>query len=284
MYTNAASTIKDSAQTLLWDASTSLFRDNETTTLHPQDGNVWAVLANVTTSPAQNAAISSALSTRWTPYGPPAIEAADAISPFISGFEIQAHFRAGRADRALDLIRFMWADFMLDDPRMTNSTFIEGYASDGALHYAPYKNDPRISHAHGWATGPTSALTFYVAGITVIDGGGSQWLMAPNPGDLTSVEAGFSTTLGSLSASLAATNGVLTSYNFSTPLGTSGALSVPYPSCAGTMTVREVEGRCLTQTIDIATSTRNMTAADRIELDGLAGGDYAVSFACGTYF
>jgi hypothetical protein len=32
---------------------------------------------------------------------------------------------------------------MLDDPRMTNSTFIEGYSSDGSLHYAPYKNDPR---------------------------------------------------------------------------------------------------------------------------------------------
>ena len=47
---------------------------------------------------------------------------------------------------------------MLDDPRMTNSTFVEGYSATGELHYA-YTNDPRISHAHGWATGPTSSLT-----------------------------------------------------------------------------------------------------------------------------
>ena len=32
----------------------------------------------------------------------------------------------------------------------------------GELHYAPYSNDPRISHAHGWATGPTSSLTVSV--------------------------------------------------------------------------------------------------------------------------
>jgi hypothetical protein len=38
---------------------------------------------------------------------------------------------------------------MLDDPRMTNSTFIEGYASTGELHYVPYKDDPTISFSHG---------------------------------------------------------------------------------------------------------------------------------------
>lgn len=44
---------------------------------------------------------------------------------------------------ALDLMRIEWGNYMLDDPRMTNSTFIEGYSADGSLHYSPYSNDPR---------------------------------------------------------------------------------------------------------------------------------------------
>lgn len=35
-----------------------------------------------------------------------------------------------------------------DDPRMTNSSFIEGYSTNGSLSYAPYSNDARISYAH----------------------------------------------------------------------------------------------------------------------------------------
>jgi hypothetical protein len=102
---------------------------------------------------------------------------------------------ADQPQRALDLMRLQWG-FMLDDPRMTQSTFIEGYSTDGSLHYAPYRNDPRISHAHGWATGPTAALTFYAAGIQLVGAGGERWVVAPQAGDLRSVEAGFRTELG----------------------------------------------------------------------------------------
>ncbi|EIN13196.1 Six-hairpin glycosidase [Punctularia strigosozonata HHB-11173 SS5] len=141
-----ASTLKSSANTLLWDDSAGMYRDNETTTLHPQDGNAWAVVANLTLSATQSRSISSNLAARWTPYGAPAPEAADAISPFISGFELQAHVLAGNVSAALDLMRLQWG-FMLDDPRMTNSTFIEGYSTTGALLYAPYRLDAHISRA-----------------------------------------------------------------------------------------------------------------------------------------
>ena len=157
-WTASAAGIKSAANDLLWDASASLYRDNETTTLRPQDGNAWAIRSNLTLSSAQSQAVSQALSDRWGPYGAPAPEAGATVSPFISGFELEAHYEAGAPDKALELVRFMWADFMLDDPRMTKSTFIEGYSTNGELHYAPYTNDPRVSHAHGWATGSTSTL------------------------------------------------------------------------------------------------------------------------------
>ncbi|EIN09766.1 hypothetical protein PUNSTDRAFT_133534 [Punctularia strigosozonata HHB-11173 SS5] len=134
-WTQTASTLKSSANTLLWDDSAGMYRDNETTTLHPQDGNAWAVVAHLTLSAIQSRSISSDLAMRWTAYGTPTAEAADAISPFISGFELQAHVFAGK-----------WG-FMLDDPRMMNSTFIQGYSATGALLYAPYSLDARISRA-----------------------------------------------------------------------------------------------------------------------------------------
>jgi hypothetical protein len=150
------------------------------------------------------------------------------ISPFIGSFELEAHFVASAPQDALDLIRLQWG-FMLNDPRMTNSSFIEGYSADGSLHYAPYTNDPRVSHAHGWSTGPTSLLSFYVAGIHLTSAIGRTWKIAPLMGDLSSVDAGFETPLGEFSNTVQAggKNGIVTGMRFSTPKGTVGSVSLP---------------------------------------------------------
>jgi hypothetical protein len=108
---------------------------------------------------------------------------------------------------------------------MTNSTFIEGFSADGSLHYAPYTNDPRVSHSHGWSTGPTSLMTFYVAGIHLTSSMGETWMISPTMGDLTTAEAGFVTPLGNFASSVAATNGVVSELNFSTPTGTTVSYS-----------------------------------------------------------
>ncbi|KAI7092657.1 hypothetical protein KC316_g21912, partial [Hortaea werneckii] len=136
-WTEAAAGIKSAANSLLWNETAGLYHDNETTTLMPQDGNCWAVVANLTDSDEKNMAISRGLSARWGPYGAPAVEAKDAVSPFISGFELEAHLEAGNVSAALALMRLEWG-YMLDYKYMTNSTFIEGYSFDGSLHYAPY--------------------------------------------------------------------------------------------------------------------------------------------------
>jgi hypothetical protein len=271
---STASTIKSAANRLLWNSSTGLYHDNETTTLSPQDGNVWAVVSNLTDSPEKVSSISNALVQRWTPYGAPAPEADDAISPFISGFELQAHLLANNASAALNLMRLQWG-FMLDDPRMTNSTFIEGYASSGELHYAPYTNDPRVSFTHGWATGPTSTLTFLVAGIQLTSAGGQTWKIAPALGDLVNVEAGFSTSLGWFEAkTVVAENGDL-SIDFETPKGTTGSISIEKPARNGQLTLHARQGSSADVVVDvIAEQDRNGT----VEITGVAGGSYEVRF------
>lgn len=143
------------------------------------------------------------------------------MSPFIGYFEAVAHYLANDASAAHALLCTQWG-FMLDDPRMTNSTFIEGYSADGSLAYAPYANDARVSHAHGWSAGPTSLLMFYTAGLRIASAGGRTWVVAPRLGGLGSVEAGYVAPAGSFAVWVVAEGGddVVTGLKFSTPVGT----------------------------------------------------------------
>jgi hypothetical protein len=273
-WTATAARLKSAANALLWDAPAGMYRDNETTTLHPQDGNSWAIVANLTQNTTQTQLISTALAARWTPFGAPAPEAADAISPFISSFELQAHFAARNATAALALMRTQWG-FMLDDPRMTNSTFIEGYSASGALHYAPYRNDARISHAHGWATGPTSSLTLHVAGLQVLSAGGKTWVVAPVLGDLRWAHAGFRTAVGAFEAETRVREGGAWTLAFETPRGTVGGVRFPVAGCRGTVTMAPEggEGEMIVVAVE---------AGERApEVEGVAGGKWKAQLVCG---
>ncbi|KAH9890934.1 alpha-L-rhamnosidase domain protein [Cubamyces lactineus] len=263
-YAQLASGIQSAAIPLLWQPSVGLFRDNETTTLAPQDGNAWAIKSGLVTNTSQIAAISQALQSRWGPYGAPAPEAADAVSPFISGFELEAHFMANRTAAALALVRHMWGDFMLDDPRMTNSTFVEGYSVTGALHYAPYSNDARISHAHGWATGPTSSLTTFVGGIQLLSDAGATWTIAPQPGDLTDVDTGFSTSKGTFSSNWS-NRGDTFRLSISAPKGTKGTIGIPLPGKHNGALLKQGKGQAKVVHGD---------SSGKYWIDGLSGGDY----------
>jgi hypothetical protein len=110
---------------------------------------------------------------------------------------------------------------------MTQSSFIEGYSTDGSLHYAPYKNDARISHAHGWATGPTSALSMYAAGIQLTGPAGVEWRIAPQPGNLTTVDAGLSTSQGQFAIKFERKNGSYEGLSFQIPPSTRGDVVLP---------------------------------------------------------
>jgi hypothetical protein len=268
-----AETIKASANALLWDQEAGMYKDNETTTLHPQDGNAWAIVSNLTLNATQSTSISSALTRRWTPYGAPAPEAADAISPFISGFELQAHFLAANASAALALMRLQWG-FMLDDPRMTNSTFIEGYSTTGELHYAPYVNDARISHAHGWATGPTASLTAYVAGLQLVSAGGEKWRVAPELGDLRHVDAGFSTSMGVFKAKTEVGEKSV-GMEFEAPVGTSGEVRVPVLGCKGRVVMSEEEGRCGDVVVEVEAGDVGGVTVTEVQ-----GGKWKVELTC----
>jgi hypothetical protein len=170
-------------------------------------------------------------------------------------------------------MRLQWG-FMLDDPRMTNSTFIEGYSTTGELHYAPYVNDARISHAHGWATGPTASLTAYVAGLQLVSAGGEKWRVAPELGDLRHVDAGFSTSLGVFKARTEVGEKSV-GMEFEAPVGTSGEVRVQVLRCKGRVVMSEEEGRCGDIVVEVeAGDVGGVTVAE------VQGGKWKVEFTC----
>ncbi|KAJ6623288.1 Six-hairpin glycosidase [Mycena sp. CBHHK59/15] len=232
-WTQNATTLKQNFNEAFWVESLGMYRDNVTTTLCPQDANSFAVLFNITSSTEQAASVSAGLEKNWNEFGPVAPELPDTISPFISGFELQAHFEAGNASRAMDLLHREWG-YMLYTNLSVESTLLEGFTANGSLWYRSYRGynyDPAYtSHAHGWSSGPTSALTIYVLGLSVTAPQGAEWLLSPHLAGLPSAEGGFETGLGWYGASWTVkTAGRTTTFSLSVdvPVGTSGVFRVP---------------------------------------------------------
>jgi len=80
--------LKKAVNDVLWDDEAGMYRDNELSSLHPQDGNSMAILFNVTQSQGQNKAVSKGLTQFWTDIGPLSPELNDTIIPFVGGFEV----------------------------------------------------------------------------------------------------------------------------------------------------------------------------------------------------
>ena len=83
-----ATAMKQRYNDVFWLESAGMYRDNDTTTLCPQDANSMAVLYNLTLTAEQADSVSAGLQKNWNDLGPVAPELPDTISPFISGLEV----------------------------------------------------------------------------------------------------------------------------------------------------------------------------------------------------
>ncbi|RDW62430.1 putative alpha-l-rhamnosidase protein-2 [Coleophoma cylindrospora] len=267
LWNSRAASLRTAVNQYCWDGSYGAFKDNATATaLHPQDANSMALLFNVIDSDEKAQSISSKLTNNWTPIGAVAPELPENISPFISSFEIQGHLAIGQTARALDLIRRSWG-WYLNHPNGTQSTVIEGYLQNGTFGYRSSRgyayDDSYISHSHGWSSGPTAALTTYVLGLSVTSPVGKTWKLAPQFGDLTSVEGGFVTSLGKFQAKWEITKlGYL--LEFVVPVGTEGQLVLPYLS-SGVVPKISLDGKVVHGgNVSLAASSALLTVAGGI--------------------
>lgn len=282
LWTQRAAKLQNATLAYCYDRSYGAFKDNATaTTLHPQDANSMSILFGVVDAQSSTAqSISSRLTDNWTPIGPDSPELPGNVSPFISSFEVQAHLTAGQTQRALELIRTSWG-WYLRNPNGSESTVVEGYLTNGTFGYRwnrGYGNDfSYVSHSHGWSSGPTSALTEFVLGLSVTGRVGGTWQFAPQFGDLESAEGGFTTSLGKFQASWT-TGGEGEGYaaSVSTPGGTTGQLILPVVE-QGTIPTVLVDGKT------VATTWARTTGVvfDTVLVDGVKGGNHTISVSSG---
>ncbi|KAK7536990.1 putative alpha-L-rhamnosidase B [Phyllosticta citribraziliensis] len=228
-WTSRAASLQSAINKYLFDEDKGLYRDNATlTSVYPQDANSLSILFGVASSD-MIPRISSGLTGNWRELGAETPELPGNISPFISSFEIQAHFLAGEAERALELIRRTWG-WYINNKNGTESTVIEGFLTNGSFGYRSYRgygyDSSYPSHAHGWSAGPTSVLTNYLLGLSITSPVGKTWKFAPSFGDVESAEGGFSTALGKFRASWSK-KGSEVSLEWEVPADTQGTVVLP---------------------------------------------------------
>jgi Bacterial alpha-L-rhamnosidase 6 hairpin glycosidase domain len=279
-YTTRAASLKTQINALLWDASAGAYKDNPTSTLHPQDGNSLAVWYGVA-SPSQEQSVLSYLRSDWNSVGAQTPEFGDNVSPFAGSMELYAHFAADDDTNALNLMRTEWG-YMLDSPIGTGSTFWEGMSNTGTLSaYGSY-----TSLAHGWSTGPTGALTSQVLGVSPTTAAGATYQVVPHPGDLTHVEGTLTVAPGKtihVSYDHDTAGDFSMQVDSSTNTGSTGVIAVPTWGQSRVVTVNGAtawNGTSFTGATGIASATSD---ANYIYFRGVQPGVYTVAYpATGT--
>src|SRR4029077_2346888 len=107
----------------VYQLATATFTGHQATSV-PQDANSQSVVFGVAPSDKVSGILSYLRNNLWGTFGPQPYSAAagfaTTISPFISGFELDARFTAGDTASALALARLMWAQMV--DPNNVGYT------------------------------------------------------------------------------------------------------------------------------------------------------------------
>jgi len=260
LYSDTAASVRSAINLYLWDAGSGMYMDVPGSSLHPQDGNSLAVWFEVPDSTAKSLSISAALKRRWTGFGALTPERSNVIANFPGSMEVLAHFAAGDDVTALSLIRIQWG-YMLSNPYGTGGTFWEEYLPDGEFNGGDY-----MSLAHGWATGPTSGLTNYVAGIGPELSTTVPFHLIPHPGDLTQVSATVPLPQGTVSTSWKyLQNGASFVETVTAPAGVAGRYGIP---TGGQATTISIDGQQVWSTCRAGEAVQSGMTLGNVSMDG----------------
>ncbi|KAK3316059.1 Six-hairpin glycosidase-like protein [Apodospora peruviana] len=289
LFLSRASMLQNATLTHCYSPSGNAFKDNTSSPIFPQDANSLSLAFSlIPPFSVLGKKISTSLLRNWTPIGPASPELPGQISPFISSFEILAHLQAGYSSRSLKLIRSSWGWYLSHPNGTGGSTVIEGYLVNGSFayrHNRGYADTSYVSHAHGWSSGPTSALTEYVLGLRITERLGKKWLFAPQMGDLTQAEGGFwvNGTGGFKAAWVKYTNkpakgdyGDGYRVELDTPEGTRGEIRLPVLK-NGEMPEIKLDGKLLDEIVDLSwyyrrDNTGRVGDEEDLDLVDLVGG------------
>lgn len=230
-WTARAQNVSASVNGLLFDASVSAFYDGicgaTPCSTHAQDGNSISIISGVANATTANSILSYLSKANTRPYGSSFYDNdivgagfSQRVYAFISYFEIDARFKTGLADSALDEIRRLYGWMSSHDPEITAW---EGIGENGTKYEGAF-----TSLAHGWSTGIVPALTNNVLGVTPTGPGFSTYNLKPIPGDVEWAKGVVPTPKGPITVSWSSnTNSGTFSLTWSAPDGCNGTISVP---------------------------------------------------------
>ncbi|MEV6636485.1 alpha-L-rhamnosidase C-terminal domain-containing protein [Actinoplanes sp. NPDC051470] len=223
-YAARAAALRTAINARLFNAETGIYELSDTVRgVVAQDANVLAIEFGVAPADKVPGILAKIKNELWTPAGPLPFSSGyqDTISPFISGFELNARFRAGDTTNALRLLTNTWSP-MIAPGDLYTGTFWENESINGT------QASNQTSMAHGWSAMPTSALSKYVLGIQPVEPGYRTWLVRPQPGDLAWTKGQAPTPHGPLAVAWShnSASGQFT-MRVQAPSGTSGTVAVP---------------------------------------------------------
>jgi len=192
----------------------------------PEDANAQAIVFGVAPPRAAPGILAYLKDHLWGTYGPePFSSDADystIISPFITGYELDARFASRQSASALALLRLMWAQMVNTKGPFYTGTLWEKLGQNGQI------TDSNASLAHGWATAPVSALSSYVLGVEPTSPGYRTWTIAPQIGDLAWAQGEVPTPSGAIASRWRAGPRKRTlRLTVSAPARTSGTVAIP---------------------------------------------------------
>ena len=285
-YTSDAAALKTAVNDNLYDSSTGLYYlSNTDTTTVAQDANSLAVLYGVAPA-ADDATLLAALKTDlWTtPYGPEPFTGStysSVISPYVTGYEVDASLSANDTADAESLLKTVWGDMINpSNPDDTGTMWENISASNGQVGFGASS-----SLAHGWATTPVSALSGYFLGVQPATAGYATWTVEPHPGDLSWAEGSVPTPHGSIAVDWAGQSGTgQFSMQVTAPSGTTGTIAVP--TYGATDPIITVGGQTVWSN-GTFTATTGITGASAngsyVDLTGVQPGTYLVASNPGNY-
>lgn len=118
------------------------------------------------------------------------------VSPYASGFAVEALFERGHGSSAVELIKRVWG-VMADE---TNPNYSGGHWEAMKPDGTPITDDTSLMH--GWSTWPVYLLPRYLAGVSPLEPGWTRWKVQPVLAGLENVEVALSTPAGRVEISL----------------------------------------------------------------------------------
>ncbi len=278
-YRREASKLAATINARLWSASAGAFEMSlEHPDIFPQDANSLAIISGIASQARSASALDYLQHHEWgkfgsltSPAGAPATILPSEYEPLPSWFELTArlsddHAESARIDSGFQLMKTFWGYMLSRDP---GSTFWEKADSKGEPAIGAF-----TSLAHGWAAGPTIALTTQVLGILPTAPGYSAYRIEPHPGTLLWAQGSVPTPHGSLQVQWAQDSSHHHRFRMdvTSPAGTIGTLLLPASGASSRVTL---DGKILWaggERTSVPTKLRIACQAAYISVAGLSGG------------